>query len=243
MRYCLILLLFVPSLLFAQKKQKEEKIIYFTDSEVKRSRISLATDGAGFYSNRNRLGQGFNPGGAAGDDEPSTNGTFAWNAGGHIIFSLNRSLEIWTGVVYATAGWTDRHFEFNDMRTTMRANLEYINVPIQFSFHSAINEILDLEVLPMFEVNILSAYDESVYERSNNVLLNTTNLAEDPDARRINYTIGLSISANIKFADNWSVYTRPFFHYMLNSLIDDSDRPRDVLIGAGLGVGLRYKFN
>ncbi|MCH8546868.1 MAG: hypothetical protein LAT54_09045 [Cryomorphaceae bacterium] len=243
MRYSLILLLFVPCLIFAQKKEKEEKIIYFTDSKVKRSRISLATDGAGYYSNRNRLGEGFNPGGSAGDETPSTNGTFAWNAGGHIIFSLNRSLELWTGVVYATAGWTDRHFEFQDMRTTMRANLEYINVPIQFSFHSQINEILDLEVLPMLEVNLLSSYNEVVYERNTNTLLSETNMADDPDARDINYTIGLSISANIRFADNWSVYVRPFFHYMLNSLIDDSDRPRDVLIGAGLGVGLRYKFN
>lgn len=243
MRHVLLLLLVLPLFAVGQKKEKEERITYFTDSNVKRSRVSLALDGSGYYSNRNRLGQGFSQGSVTSDDDPSTSGTFAYNYGGHLVFSLNRSLEVWAGVVYATAGWTDHHFDFNDIRTTMRASLEYINIPIQFSFHSEISEMLDLEVLPMIEINLLSSYDEVVYERRSDVLLNKTDMAADPDARRLNYTIGLSISANYKFADNWSLYMRPFFHYMLNSLIDDSDRPRDVLIGAGLGLGLRYKFN
>ncbi len=245
MRLLVLLLMLAPALVVAQKKQKkekEEKITYFTDSNVKRSRVSLATDGAGYFSNRNRLGQGFSQGNT-GDDEPSTTGTFAYNFGGHVIFSLNRSLELWTGVVYATGGWTDHHFDFQDMRTTMRASLEYINVPIQFSFHSEISELLDLEVLPMFELNYLTSYNEVVYEHRSDVLLAENNLTDDPDARQLNYTIGLSISGNYKFADNWSLYVRPFFHYMLNSIIDNPDRPRDVLIGAGLGVGLRYKFD
>lgn len=246
MRFILMLLLFLPAIIVAQKKEKkekEEKITYFTDSKVKRSRVSLAADGAGYFSNRNRLGQGFSQGNTAGDDDPPTTGTFAYNYGGHAIFSLNRSLEVWAGVVYATAGWTDHNFDFQDMRTTMRASLEYINIPIQFSFHSEISELLDLEVLPMIELNYLTSYDERVFERRSDVLLTEVDLADDPDARRLNYTIGLSISANYKFTDNWSLYMRPFFHYMLNSLIDDSNRPRDVLIGAGLGIGLRYKFD
>ena len=243
MNKLILLLALFPMIVVAQRGQKEEKITYFTDSEVKRSSFSLATDGSLFYNNRSRIGEGFTPGQSGStDDLPSTNGTLGWNSAFHLVWRITGSLEVWGGVAYAIGGWTDKHTEYMDQNSITKASLDFINFPIQFNFRSQLNDLWDLEILPMIEINMLNSYTEDVYLRSNpDIRLISSELTQD--ARLFNYTIGLSISARYRFYENWSMHFRPFFHYMLNSLIDDPDRPRDVLYGTGLSVGFRYQFN
>ncbi|MCC5915807.1 MAG: hypothetical protein JJU02_00625 [Cryomorphaceae bacterium] len=246
MRILLIALFVFPLCLVAQRKDKEEKIVYFTDANVKRSSISVAADGSGFYSNRSRIGGGFTPGqGSLNDDLPKSNGVFGWNSGFHIVWRVASSLEIWSGVSYASGGWIDKHTYLtmeNEIPTQTNVYLDFINIPIQFSFRSEMNELWDLEVLPMFEFNLLNRYSEDIYHRNNtDVRIESRDMASE--ARRVNYTIGLSLSGRYKFDEHWSLFIRPFFHYMFNSLIDDPERPREVLYGVGLSTGVRFQFN
>lgn len=242
MRLNLLIILMLPLYLFAQRRDKEERIIYFTDDQVKRSSVFLAADGSGIYSNRSVLGQrgaGFAPG--AVEQIPRSRATFAYHYGGYFGIRLSRSLEVSFGVSQNNAGWLNRRTEYEGIATQTRVRLNQTNLPVHFSFFSKMNDFLILEVVPMLELNMLTSYTEDISMRRE-PFSDLVKLDLVDEARQFNISVGIAIGGRFMLTDQFSFYARPFFRYMVNPILETDDRPREVVWGVGLMTGLRFDF-
>lgn len=236
------ILLFFPLICFAQKDGKE-KIVYFTDSQTKKSNISIALNVNPYISNRRIMSDSIGLGGLpiGSSNESRTSPVFAYSFGGDLVFRLASSLELWTGVQYGTLGFKDRNYEFNQQTYDLTSKLSFINVPIQFSFRGTITEVFDLEFIPLIQINFLRSYTGKISDKQNGSQIDQFDVTNE--ARKMNYTVGISLSGNFRLAEEYSIFVRPFFHYMLNPMFENNANfPRERYFSTGLTVGLRYYF-
>lgn len=232
--------LLIPIIGFAQKDGKD-KIVYFTDSQIKKSNISLALNFNPYITNRRIMSDSIGLGGlpVGSSNEARTSPVFAYSFGGDLVFRLASSLELWTGVQYGTLGYRDRNYEFNQQTYDLRSRLSFINVPVQFSFRGTITEVFDLEFIPMIQVNFLRTYRGTISDKQNGNQVEQFDVTDQ--ARKINYTVGISLSGNFRLAEEYAIFVRPFFHYMLNPMFENNPNfARERYFSTGLTIGLRF---
>ncbi|MCX8148797.1 outer membrane beta-barrel protein [Thermaurantimonas aggregans] len=237
------ILILIPVIGIAQKDGKE-KIVYFTDSQTKKSNISLALNVNPYLTNRRIMSDSVGLGGLpiGSSNESRTSPVFAYSFGGDLIFRLASSLELWAGVQYGTLGFRDRNYEFNQQTYDLTSKLSFINVPIQFSFRGSITEVFDLEFIPLIQINFLRSYTGRISDKQSGSQIDQFDMTNE--ARKINYTVGISLSGNFRLAEEYSIFVRPFFHYMLNPMFENNANfPRERYFSTGLTIGLRYYFN
>ncbi len=242
--YSIVIALVIPLALNAQRRDKEDRIVYFTDDQVKRPSLFLAADFSPMLSNRSVLGQrgaGFTPGQAPGEGVPRSRGAFAYHYGGYVGLRISSALEFSVGLSQNNNGWLNRRTEFEGISTETRVRINQMNVPFQFTFYSKMNDFLTLEVMPMVELNWITSYTEDIKMRRD-PFLNLGEFDMLDESRKFNISIGIGIGGRYEVTDQLSVYLRPFFRYMINPLIENEDRPREVIWGIGIMTGLRFDF-
>lgn len=228
--------------IYAQKRDKDQ-IIYFTDSQIKKSRFSLALNFNPYLTNRRIMSDSIGAGGLpiGSSSERRTKPILAYSFGGDVIARLATSLEIWLGVQYGILGFRDPNYEFQDNVYDLRSRLDFINVPIQFSFRGSITDIFDLEFIPMIKLNFLRSYKGRGSDRQSGDELIRFDITEQ--AQNFNLTVGVSLSGNFRLTEEYSIFVRPFFHYMLNPMFENNENfPRERYFSTGLTMGLRYYF-
>jgi hypothetical protein len=242
--YSVIIALVIPIGLHAQRREKEDRIVYFTDDQVKRSSLFLTSDFSPMLSNRSVLGQrgaGFTPGQTPGEGVPRSRGAFAYHFGAYAGIRISSALEFSVGYSQNSNGWLNRRTEFESISTETRVNINQMNVPFQFTFYSKMNDFLTLEVMPIFELNWIRSYTEDIQMR-NDPFTNFGEFDLLDESRKFNISIGIGIGGRYEITDQFSLYLRPFFRYMINPLIENEERPREVVWGIGIMTGLRFDF-
>ncbi|MFN3951340.1 MAG: hypothetical protein ACK4KT_02940 [Thermaurantimonas sp.] len=174
-------------------------------------------------------------------NERRTKPILAYSFGGDVVVRLASSLELWLGAQYGIVGFHDPNYEFQDKLYDLRSRLDFVNVPIQFSFRGSITEVFDLEFIPLIQLNFLRNYRGKAFDKQTGAELIQFDITEQ--AEKFNITVGVSLSGNFRLIEEFSVFVRPFFHYMLNPMFENSENfPRERYFSAGLTVGLRYYF-
>lgn len=228
---------------FAQKK--DPKIEFYTDSDIKRSSWSIAANGAPYFTNRRLMRETVNmPGMTDGNNEDNerfkTRGVLGYSFGGDLIYSLNKSLDLWIGLEYSTTGYKGDSLVLDGELYSGEGSLAFLNIPIQFAFRGNITEVFDLEFIPRVSLNFLQAFNETRFvDGGDNIIYDWRD-----DSRNMNYTIGIALSGNFYISDNASIFARAFFNYVLYPLKEDESRfLRTTYFNAGLMTGIRYYFN
>lgn len=225
------------------QRDNRDKIVYFTDYQTKKSRVSVALNFNPYLTNRRIMSDSIGAGGLpiGSSNERRTTPVFAYSFGGDLVFRLASSLELWAGVQYGTLGFRDRNYEFGNEEFDLRSRLSFINVPIQFSFRGTITEVFDLEFIPMVQLNFLQRYNSVLFDKQSGAEVNRFDVTDE--ANVFNLTVGISLSGNFRLAEEYSVFVRPFFHYMLNPMFENNENfPRERFFSTGLTLGLRYYF-
>ncbi|GCD80402.1 hypothetical protein [Schleiferia thermophila] len=225
----------------AAQRQSKDKVVYFIDSQTKKSNISLALNASPFFSSRRIMSDSIGAGGlpVGSSNEKRTSPIFTYSFGGDLVFRVASSLEIWLGAQYSVLGFKDKNYEWNNAEYQLDSRLRFINVPIQFSFRGTITEVFDLEFIPVVQLNFLQSYKGKITESGSGNLINEFDITDE--ARPFNLTLGISLSGNFRLAEEFSLFVRPFFHYMLNPMFENNmNFPRERYFSTGLTLGLRY---
>ena len=242
-RYTLILAALVMSAfeLFAQKPDKDG---YYTGSEVTESPFGLGLSVSPYYSNRRLLSNTLNPGQAFQLIDNATDGQWGLGFGPEVYIALSDRFEVVTGVQWGTAGFSYPRVALEDVVLgldsgfySLTEEFQFVNVPIGLAFRSELEDGWYLDVTPAVELSWLTRYD-LVYEAGGvRETADALPLAED-FFRWLSLTIGGTYSP----FDTWGYSVRFGGRYMLNSLIQRGDYPREVLYTIGGSVGVQYRF-
>ena len=229
--------------------QKEDKIEYYTDSDVHRSIVSLQLGYMPYFSNRRLIANSANP-------QPdyfllnnSTTGKFGQGFGGDLLFQIASNFEVGVGVYK-----TNAHYQWDFVKIV--DNLEGGNsdtlevlswdifanhwtVPIQFGFVTQVSDQWWLQVYPALELNFLDKleYDYLVRgEQESRKLDVTETLGTD-----FNIAINFGLGAEYRFIEKMGLYTRVQFRYYFFPLAEEGVI-REILYTVGGHIGVRYYF-
>jgi len=232
---------------FALQAQKEEKIDYYTDSDVHRSIVSLQVGYMPYYTSRRLLSQTANPQADYFFLNSAITGKFGNGYGADLLFSLNSNFQVGIGL-YST----NTHYQWDFVRIVSDIQggnpdtlavkkwdnySSYLTVPIQFGFVSQVAEQWWLQVYPALELNFLQSmkYDY--------VLADNTNVIVDKtqDARDLNMAINFGLGGEFRPMPKLGVFVRMNFRYFFYPNIED-EIVTEVIYTLGGHLGLRYYF-
>ena len=233
---------------FNANAQKEEKIEYYTDDEVKHEKIILQGFYGAYFVNRNIISPESFP------SDPvnivlnqSAKGGFGQAVGLDVFYKLNKGLNIGLGFNKSMGSYS---IDFRDVLNQLPPEFQtdtietyvsttefsFYNVPLQFMYSASVSDQWDLEVAPQVEMNFVDRIYRDIYPEPT-----------DPDdrfgdqtdkARDINWTIGFSLGANYHISKNFTVFARPQVRYTLRPILNDDDL-NEVLLWLGGQAGLR----
>jgi hypothetical protein len=248
----LLVLIFIGTALsgFAQK---EDKIEYFTDSDVKRSIVSVQLGYMPYYSNRRILAQSANPQAGYYFLNSSVTGGFGQGYGGDILFKLTSNFEFGVGIYNSVANYSWDAVKLidavngngdtlnGDYKISMRAN--YLNIPIQFGFVTQVADQLYLQVYPALELNFLQQLDRNydiddpdLQPTNTNLFGNITDIGTD-----FNLTVNFGLGAEYRITEKIGLFGRLQFRYMFYEIVDDAPI-REVIYTVGGHFGARFYF-
>ncbi len=237
----ILLLLLSGTVIFGQKNGD---IDYYTDSEVTRSRFSLALILNPNYTDRRLINDEVPSGG--GFDLPNENadGSIRLNYNLDLFYAIGSAFDIGIGFGYATASYSIDNVTFyqdrpDTLQTDLKVGVSMFTVPIKFNFNTTMTDVFDLEVVPVVELVFVNDYEER-FSPLNNGSDITLNFGSS--ARSINYMVGLGLGGTFRIADKWGLIVRGNAKYMLNSIIELDNFPRETLYSFGMDLGLKYSF-
>lgn len=242
MKKWIVVLLVLPLWGWAQ----EEDIVYYTDSEVKDSRLGLALNVNPVYSDLRIINNQLGLGGADFQlEDENAVGSFQLNFHGDLTFDLSPTFELSAGFGRAYGRFTLEDVQYfgvnNDTNlATYRADIRMYTVPIKINFHTALSEIFDLEVIPAVELNFIDRYRATFDPQPAG--LNTFQEDYTDETQRLNYSVGLSLGGTFWMSDKLGLFARGTVKYMLNQMVDLETFPRETLLNYGLNLGVRYHF-
>jgi len=242
-RYTFLMAMLLGSvgMLWAQKPDKDG---YYTGSEVDESALGLGFSVSPYYSNRRLLSNTLNPGQAFQLIDNATEGQWGLGFGPEVYIALSDRFEVVTGVQWGTAGFRYPRVELENVILgldsgfyALTEEFQFVNVPIGLAFRSQLNDEWYLDVTPAIELSWLTKYD-LIYEAGGVVeTSDALPLAEDFFS-----WLSLTIGGTYSPFETWGYSVRFGGRYMLNSLIQRSDYPREVLYTIGGSVGVQYRF-
>ncbi|MDZ7848902.1 MAG: hypothetical protein U5L96_20455 [Owenweeksia sp.] len=233
--------------LMAQKVKDD--IVYFEDSRVRNSRLSLALVANPNFSDRNLLNDEINNGGGLDLSSTKAKGGIAFNYNLDVFFSLSSALDIGVGFGRAQAVWSisdaqlyaSENFPL-DIQDTLLVDASFSanmwTVPLKLNFNTTISDIFELEVIPTVSMNFIDSYEmdytSQSAQNSRSGILDLTQLT-----RNTNWRVGISLGGTWYFTENWGFFVRVNGNYMLNSMIERSGYPRQTVYSVGSDIGLK----
>lgn len=249
MKKLLVLSLIAMGLSLSAQKKKDD-IVYYDDANVKHSKFGIALLTNPSFVDRRLINNEIPEDGDFKLANKNATGALQLNYGLDIIYSIGSALDFSVGFGMSGVNYKVKNVTMNDYTSvpgdtsTYLANFtnsaRWYAIPLKFNFNTSINDIWDLEVVPMVQFNLPYEYKSEV-EPSNSSLAKYTYDGSD-DLSDITYTVGLSLGGTYKFADNWGLIIRGNVRYMLNALIEQEGYPRETTLGYGLDIGLKYSF-
>ncbi len=226
-----------------------DDIVYYEDSRVKNSRFGFALVLNPNYTDRRLINDEIPAGGGFDLVDNKAAGSFALNYGLDIFYSIGSSLDIGVGIGRAEASfgvenaqlYNTPQFDFGVSDTLLVSATTDVNmytIPIKLNFNTSISEVFDLEVVPTVELLFMDSY-KTTFEAAG-VPAFTRDFTEQ--TRNFNSTVGISLGGTYYFAPRWGFFLRFNARYMLNSMIEMDDYPRETLYSFGSNLGLKFRF-
>lgn len=227
------------------KAQPDDKVIYYEDSKVKKSRVSLAINLNPNWTDRRLIGEETPKGGFLELRNEDADGSFQFNYGLDLFFRLGSALRIGAGFGVANADFAVQNARYYSPALTdttlVDVNTEVMmyTIPIKLNFNTSLTDAFDLEVIPQVQMNLINFY-ENTYTPVNG----GDKLTDDFSSRTrsVTYSVGIALGGTFKLTDNWGLFVRGDIRYMVNPLIDEVNYPREGLFNIGLNTGLKYSF-
>lgn len=228
---------------------QDEDIEYYTDSDVKRSIVSIQAGYMPYYTSRRLLSESVNPQAPYFFLNSAITGKFGQGYGLDLLFNVNRSLQVGIGLYNTT---THYQWDFvkivNDIgggeSDTLSINrwdnkARYLTMPIQFGFVTQIADQWWLQVYPALEVNFLQEISYE-YELADGEMVVDNRIQ---DARDVNLAINFGLGGEFRPVPKIGVFTRLQFRYFFFPNIDLPSEPlTEIIYTLGGHVGLRYYF-
>ncbi len=227
---------------YGQKDKRD--IDYYSDSEVKESRFSIAALLLPNYTDRRLINDEVPSGGGLDLVNEDAMGSFALNYHLDLIYSVGSALDLSIGFGYMSTTYSFEnaayYFNRNDTLTVNAStDVGLYTVPFKLNFNTSISDAFDLEVVPSVELAFINAY-QTTYDPQNGG--ESFTVVYDERTNNINYLVGISLGGTFNLTENWGLIFRGNIKYMLNSLIEESNFPRETLYSFGINTGLRYRF-
>ncbi len=241
----ILLLVLALAFISAAGQKKEPKIEFYTDSDVKRSIMSLQLGYMPYFSSRKLLSNTANPQAPYFFLASQAKGKFGQGFGGDILFKVNPSLEVGVGIYKTSA---HHQWDIEDIVYNIGGNLDtinirrwdiyadYISVPISFGFVTQVADQLSLQVYPALELNFLQSMTYDYELATGSEVVDKTD-----EARDFNLAINFGLGAEYRFAEKVGFFTRLQFRYFFYPAIED-EVITEVLYSAGAHMGLRFYF-
>ncbi len=227
------------------KAQPDDDVVYYEDSKVKNSRISLALNLNPNWTDRRLIDEGTPTGGYYQLKNDEADGSFQLNYGLDIFFRLGSALRIGAGFGVATADFSvkDARFYSLDYPDTVLVDVStevtMYTIPLKLNFNTSLTDAFDLEVIPQVQMNLINYYENTFTPKDGRAEFKNN---RSDDANSITYTVGIALGGTFKLTDNWGLFVRGDIKYMVNPLIDEVNYPREALFNLGLNTGLKYSF-
>lgn len=224
-------------------------IVYYEDSDVRHSRFSMSLNLNPNYTDRRLINDEI-PAGAGFDlVDDRASGGFAFNFGADLYYALSPTFDIGLGAGRAHAAfeveraevYNTEAFDFglsDTARVDAQTQVNMWKFPLKVNFHTAISDIFELEVLPAVSLVLIDKY-ETTFEAESMPSFTRDFTAHTQD---VNYIVGLSLGGTWYFAENFGFFFRANANYMLNSMIEVEDYPRETLYSFGSDMGLKIRF-
>lgn len=244
MKKGLLVFVMLAVALSASAQKKKGDIDYYSDSNVKTSKFSIAALLLPGYTDR-RLINGEVPSGGGLDlvNENAT-GSFSMNYQLDVIYSVGSALDLSLGFGYMSTSYEfDNALFYEDRPDSIRVNgsaaVGLYTVPFKLNFNTSISDVFELEVVPSVELGFVNAYNIT-YTPTNG--MDSFVVDYTKRANNINYLVGISLGGMFNLTENWGLIVRGNIKYMLNPLLEEPNYPREVLYSFGINTGLRYRF-
>ncbi len=248
----LVLFIFVTAQ-FAALAQVDDKIEYYTDSDVHRSIVSLQLGYMPYFSNRRLVANSANPQAGYYLLNSEVTGGFGQAYGGDFIFRLNNNFDVGVGVYNSFANYTwdavkildDISGNGDTLGGTFKVDMmaQYINVPIQIGFVSQVADQWWLQVYPAMELNFLQKLERTyqidnpdLKPKNNDAFGDITDVGTD-----FNLTINFGLGAEYRVTEKIGIYTRLQFRYMFYPVVKEAVM-REVIYTVGAHTGIRFYF-
>lgn len=232
----------------AWSQKNKDEIVYFEDSDVRQSRMSISILGNPNFTNRNLINDEIPEGGGLDLLDADTKGDFAFNYGLDVFYSLSSALDVGVGFGRSNAFYslerariygTDSFLP--DLQDTLTIGADFATnmwvLPIKLNFNTTISDLFDLEVIPT--VSLIFPDNYTATFRDENTQLET-DLSDF--LRNLNWRVGISLGGTWYFADNLGFFVRANANYLLNSMIKRPGYPRETLYSVGADVGFKFNF-
>jgi hypothetical protein len=227
--------------------QDDEDIVYFEDSDVRQSRMSIALLANPNFTNRNLINDEIPQGGGFDLLVAETQGSFAFNYNLDVFYTLSSALDIGIGFGRANAAYNISEVLVYESDSFVYTPVDTINVgadistnmwtlPIKLNFNTSISDIFDLEVIPMVSLIFPDKYNMTLSSPD----LQPVDLDLSDFLRNLNWRVGISLGGTWYFSENWGFFLRANANYLLNSMIERDGYPRETLYSFGADVGLKF---
>lgn len=241
-RKILVLGTVLSSITMYAQRDKDD-VEYYTDSRVKQSRFSIALMGSPNYTDRRLINDEIPAGGGFDLTDENAKGAFQFNYNLDVFFSIGSALDIGLGFGRATADYNVQDVSYYEGRTDtvlsdVDVNVGMYTLPLKLNFNTSVTDILDLEVVPMVELNFVDRYRQDFHPEGEASF--TRDLSDE--VQSLNYSVGISLGGTFHLDENWGIIVRGNIKYMLNPLIEKPNFPRETLYSYGANVGIKYKF-
>lgn len=239
MRIYMLLIIGMMGLVASAQYDKGE---YYTDSDVRKRIIGLGAHINPYYNNRRLLSNSLNPGQVFNLANNATEGSWRMGGGLDVYLTISSNFEFVTGVAFSTYEFAYPNVKREDFLDSLldfrlEETARFVSVPIGVSFKTELDDGWWLEFIPAFELSWLLDY-EGYYERQGfQTTENLQNLAQDFYA-----WVAIQAGGTYRPFETWGYTLRFEGRYMLNSLVQRSDYPRETLYSIGAHLGVQYRF-
>lgn len=243
------------SLNIKAQKDKEEKITYYTDDVVKRSKVYAGLHYSPYFLTRNVVRAETTP------NDPinlilnqGTKGGFGQAYGLDLYYKFGSSLHIGVGINGSNGSYSVDFAEAvkdfipaDSIQGSYIATtkVSYLNVPIQFVYSIPIGDNWEMEVIPSVEMNFLQSLNRSGTQEPEEV---GENIWGDitQQGRDLNWTVAIGVGANYRITPKFTAFVRPHFKYQLQPLLktsgEYSGNSNEILMWIGGQTGIRFYF-
>lgn len=234
--------------LAALAQPEDEDIVYYEDSQVRRSRFSISILGNPTYTDRRLINDEIPLGGGFDLVDDQARGSFNFNYAGHLFYSLSQAFDVGVGAGYEYASYKVEDVTFyldannivveDTVLTDATTDVNMWVVPVMLNFNTSISEVFDLEVIPTVKLTFIDSYI-TTFEPANGAEF-TRDFTDD--TRDLSFQVGISLGGTYYFSDNFGLFVRANGRYMLNSMVEIDDFPRETIYSIGANIGLKFRF-